>query len=34
MSDCIQNVHIFGPKTPSFDRDLKVLIDIVVSLAM
>lgn len=34
MSDFVQNVHVFGPKKPLFDRDLKVLIDVVLSLAL
>jgi hypothetical protein len=33
ISDFVQNVYIFGPKNPLFDRDLKVLINIVPSLA-
>jgi len=34
MFDFVQNVHIFGPKKPLFDRNLKFLIDIVLSLAI
>ena len=34
MSDFVQNVHIFGPKKPLFDRDLKVLIDFILSLSI
>jgi hypothetical protein len=34
MSDFVQYVHIFGPKEPLFARDLKVLIDIILSLVI
>lgn len=32
MSDFVQNIHICGPKKHLFDKDLKFLIDIVLSL--
>jgi len=33
MSDFVQNVHIFGPKKPLFDRNI-FLTDIVLSLTI